>query len=197
MTLAIAFAKKSDGSKVGYVHSIDGLHGDDAFYLQAAADNFGGAPSDYAIYRTNDTVISERLRVDDDFIAIIDGQGNISSLDFSIEDNRLLVELSTDKAGDKIRALPDGTYDPINIIVQLYEPDGETLNTTYNGIIEVIVINPNKQKRYVEAAVTNGTLTTPFVPRHLGIYEIKEIVKNGTKLKAPLSIKVYHEAVSV
>jgi hypothetical protein len=196
-SLAIAFARKNDGSKVAWAHSTDLLHGDDAFYLDQLPENFGGVVDDYSMYRTDDIDIANRLKNDDDFTAVMDGQGNITSLDFSIEDNRLLVGLSTNREGDKIRALPNDTYDPINIIVQVYEPDGETLNTTYNGTVDVIVVNPNRQKRYIEAVITNGTLTTAFVPHHSGIYEISEIIKNGTKLKNKLCIKVYHEAVSI
>jgi len=178
--IAIAIIYKSDSAEAGRFMGETGLHG----------------TNDYAIYRTDSQLIYNRLYNGDDFTGDLDGQGNVNSLDFSIEDNRLWVRLSTNKAGDKIEGYADGTYEPINIIAQCLNPD-KTANNTYNGSAEVVVKNPNGNTRYVECTFTNGKLTAHFVPRKSGIYEIHQVEKNGAKLEDPLKIKVYHKAVSI
>lgn len=151
----------------------------------------------WRIYSDTDGETYTRLSNGDDFTADLDGQGNINSLDFSIEDSRKIVKLSTNVDRNRIEAFPDGTYEPLNIIVQAYENDGVTINNNYNGTVEVLVSNPSGKEVHVEATLTNGFLETPFVPRHTGVYKVREVIKNGAKIGNMLEIDVYIKAVSV
>jgi hypothetical protein len=171
---------------------------DDARILAESVAAFGGATTDYLIFRTTDDAVRARLHCYDDFTGTISA-GVVTGLDFSVEDAKQLVGIVTDVSEDRIRRYLDGTFDTMNVTVTVYNSD-LTVDTTMNDAKTFDILNTTGKRIPSEIQFTNGVATFQFKPEHFGYYTFPaDIVRTGKdeefRVKNRLSIEVYYKAV--
>ncbi len=171
---------------------------DDASILAESVSAFGGVTTDYLIFRTTDDAVRSRLHCYDEFEGTIVG-GIVTGLDFSLEDAKQKVGITTDVAGDRVRRYVDGTFDTINVTVTIYNSDN-SVDTTFNDTKTFNILNTENKVIPSEISFTNGAATFQFKPAHFGYYTFPaEIVRTGEneefRVKSRVRIQVYYKAV--
>lgn len=115
---------------------ISGIHdlvkGEQAF-KEAVAQNYGGLPNDYDIFQVTSQTQKDRIMAQDEF-EIVWGGDSISSLDFSIEDDKRKIEFTIDK--DELQS---DNVDRVIVKATVYEADGVTVDLAYKGKINIAI----------------------------------------------------------
>lgn len=132
--------------------------------------------SDLSCYRVASGEDIERLLKGDEYTAIwedtpwvnTDEEGqvidsgtnrNITSIDFSVEDNKRIVIFTTDDPSNpgtqKPEIIGDGV-DSANIKVMVYLPDMSGIDTSYNEELKVSFIDPDGRSALSKVSIING-----------------------------------------
>jgi|TARA_Y100000310_G_scaffold127848_3_gene126988 hypothetical protein len=170
----------------------------DTRILAASVAEFGGATTDYLIFRTTDDAVRARLHRYEEFEGtIVDGV--VTALDFTIEESKQSVGIVTDAPGDRVRRYEDGTFDPIFVTITIYNSDG-TVDTKCNDTEIFDILNTTGKVIPSEVTFTNGVATFQFKPAHFGYYtfpssNIRTSKNEEFRVKNQLRIQVYFKAI--
>lgn len=170
----------------------------DSSILEDTVSAKGGSSSDYYVYHVTDEDIIERLFNADDCVCTLNDDSEVTGIDFSTEDAKGWLSISTDVTGDRVRRYLDGSCDEINIIAEVLLADGETRDTSFNGTLTIVTLSPNGKEVEIDADFTSGYHTERFYPADFGTYSIpKDTIrtKDGSvRVQNQVFITAYYKA---
>ncbi len=153
--------KKDDLSIVEVSGTYSGGNPPDSIILANVVARYGGTTDDYDVYGFSDTSgDASRVMAGDEFTLVWTGTyptNTITGLDFSVEDNKLWLHVTTDIT----QFIADGS-DKCDVTFEMWTADNLGVDTSFNGTYLIPLGNPVRVG-YASVTFVDGVSTTKSI----------------------------------
>ena len=124
--------------------------------LDAMISRYGGLSTDYSVYQTTDQAIIKKVLAGKSYNLVLDVQGNLTGLDFSVEDNKLWLNFSIDKP-----MILANELDTATLTISVRKADDSGIKLNYQGTDNIPIAFGDRQL-WLNVTFVNGVATYPI-----------------------------------